>query len=100
MACGALAHGTKHRFLAMVMLQCNMAGVADAGPLLEPRPIMRPSPSLPDIDHSVPVCRLLAAGVFLLILFIIAIVGSTAPVGEDPMRARLAGVLDPVLRGK
>ena len=84
----------------MLMLQCNMAGVADAGPLLEPRPIMRPSPSLPDIDHSVPVFRLIIAGVFLLVLFIIATVGSTAPAEEDPMRAKLAGVLDPSLRDK
>ncbi len=61
---------------------------------------MRPSPSLPDIDHSVPVFRLIVAGVFLLVLFIIATVGSTAPAEEDPMRARLAGVLDPALRDK
>ena len=61
---------------------------------------MRPSPSLPDIDHSVPVFRLIAAGVFLLALFIIATVSSTAPAEEDPMRAKLAGVLDPSLRDK
>ena len=61
---------------------------------------MRPSPSLPDIDHSVPVLRLIVAGVFLLALFIIATIGSTAPAEEDPMRARLAGVLDPGLRDK
>ena len=59
-----------------------------------------PIASLPDIDHSLPVYRLFAAGVFLLVLFIIATVGSTAPVGEDPTRAKLAGVLDPALRGK
>jgi hypothetical protein len=100
MACGALAHGIEPGFQAMVMLQCNMAGVADAGPLLEPRPIMRPSPSLSDIDHSLPVFRLIAAGVFLLALFIIATVSSTAPAEEDPMRAKLAGVLDPSLRDK
>ena len=61
---------------------------------------MRPSPSFSDIDHSVPVFRLIAAGVFLLVLFIIATVGSTAPAEEDPMRAKLAGVLDPSLRDK
>ena len=37
---------------------------------------------------------------FLLALFIIAIVGSTAPAEEDPMRVRLAGVLDSGLRDK
>jgi hypothetical protein len=100
MACGALAHGIEPEFPAMLMLQCNMAGVADAGPLLDSRPIMRPSPSLSDIDHSVPVLRLIVAGVFLLALFIIATIGSTAPADEDPMRARLAGVLDPSLRNK
>jgi hypothetical protein len=100
MACGALAHGIAPGFQALLMLQCNMAGVDDAGPFLEPRPIMRPSPSFSDIDPSVPVFRLIAAGVFLLVLFIIATIGSTAPAEEDPMRARLAGVLDPSLRDK
>ena len=57
-------------------------------------------PRFSDIDPSVPVFRLIAAGVFLLVLFIIATVGSTAPAEEDPMRARLAGVLDPSLRDK
>ena len=84
----------------MVMLQCNMAGVADAGPLLDSRPTMRPSPSFSDTDHSLPVYRLIAAGVFLLVLFIIATVSSTAPAEEDPMLAKLAGVLDPSLRDK
>jgi hypothetical protein len=84
----------------MLILQCNIAGVADAGLFLDPRPIMRPSPSLSDIDHSLPVYRLIAAGVLLLVLFIIATVGSTAPAEEDPMRVKLAGVLDPGLRGK
>src|SRR3954463_13233888 len=93
MACGALAHGIRNGFRAMLMLQCNIASVADAGPPLESRPIMRPSPSLSDIDHSLPIYRLIAAGVLLLVLFIIATVGSTAPAEEDPMRARLAGVL-------
>jgi len=100
MACGALAHGIGHGFQAMVMLQCNIAGIADAGSSLEPRPIMRPSPSLSDIDHSLPVYRLIAVGVLLLVLFIIATVGSTAPAEEDPARAVLAGVLDPGLRDK
>jgi hypothetical protein len=61
---------------------------------------MRPSPSFSDIDPSVPFLRLFIAGIFLLTLFIIATVGSTAPAEEDPMRARLAGVLDPSLRDK
>lgn len=61
---------------------------------------MRPSPSLSDLDTSVPVFRLIAAGVLLLVLFVIATVGSTAPAEEDPMRARLAGVLDAGLRDK
>jgi hypothetical protein len=82
------------------MLQCNMAGVADAGSLLEPRPIMPPSPSLPDTDHSVPVFRLIIAGVLMLALFIVAIIGSAAPAEEDPVRAKLAGVLDSGLRDK
>src|SRR3954454_4122389 len=100
MACGALAHGIRNGFRAMLMLQCSIASVADAGPPLESRPIMRPSPSLSDIDHSLPIYRLIAAGVLLLVLFIIATVGSTAPAEEDPMQAMLAGVLDPGLRDK
>src|SRR3954469_23679295 len=100
MACGALAHSIGHGFQAIVMLQCNIAGIADAGSSLEPRPIMRPSPSLSEIDHSLPVYRLIAVGVLLLVLFIIATVGSTAPAEEDPARAVLAGVLDPGLRDK
>jgi hypothetical protein len=84
----------------MLMLQCNMAGVADAGVLLEPRPIMPPTPSLPDTDHSVPVLRLIIVGASMLALLIMALISSTAPAEEDPMRGRLAGVLDSSLRDK
>ena len=89
--CGTLAHGIAPGFAALLMLQCNMAGVDDAGPFLEPgRPPFAPIAFVLRYRPSVPVFRLIAAGVL--------------PAGsvrhrnrrfdrtdeEDPMRARLA----------
>ncbi|WP_158044481.1 hypothetical protein [Skermanella pratensis] len=61
---------------------------------------MPPSPILPDLDRPFPFYRVVIAGVFLLVLLIVATIGSMAPAGETPDHGRLAGVLDPDLRGK
>lgn len=61
---------------------------------------MPPSPILPDLDRPFPLYRVVIVGVFLLVLLIVATIGSMAPAGESPDHGRLAGVLDPDLRGK
>ncbi|EWY40132.1 hypothetical protein N825_03370 [Skermanella stibiiresistens SB22] len=52
------------------------------------------------MDRPFPLYRVIITGLFLLVLFVIATLGSTAPASEGAEESKFSGILDPDLRNK